>query len=227
MIINCLIIDDEPASREVLETYISDTKDLNLVKSCKNALEANEILKKENIQLLFLDINMPKLSGMQFYKALIHPPMVIFTTAYPQYAIEGFEVEAIDYLLKPFPFDRFLKAVNKAFNKWDSSIDKSSDYIVLKADKKVYRIGINDIIRLESVGDYVKVFYSDQHILVHESMQNLLLQLPTNVFVRVHKSHSINFLKLQSIDGNRIFIEAHEVPMGATYKNDVMSKMSL
>lgn len=116
MKINCIIVDDEPASRDVLEKFISDCPSLNLLYSCKNAFEANEILNKDDVQLIFLDINMPKLSGLKFYKSLTNPPFVIFTTAYPEYAVEGFEVEAVDYLLKPFPFDRFLKAVNKALD---------------------------------------------------------------------------------------------------------------
>ncbi len=229
MPINCLIIDDEPASREVLERYIEDTKELNLIKACKNAFEANEELKKDrDIHLLFLDINMPKLNGMDFYKSLINPPLVIFTTAYPEYALDGFEVEAVDYLLKPFPFSRFLKAINKATHQLKNSTQQSiDDFITLKADKKIHRIDHDEIIRLESIGDYVKVFYKDTHILVHDTLQNILNKLPAQIFIRVHKSHVVNFFKLDSAEGNMLHIGTENVPIGATYKSDLIDKLSL
>lgn len=226
--INCLIIDDEPASRDILETYIKDTEELNLIALCKNALEANVMLKNNaNIHLLFLDINMPKLNGMDFYKALTTPPLVIFTTAYPEYAIEGFEVEAVDFLLKPFPYARFLKAVNKASKLLNTSKDAKEEFITLKADKKMHRIRLYDIIRLESVGDYVKLFFLDKSILVHDTMTNILKKLPSHIFIRTHKSHVINFLKLESVEGNMIHLETFNVPIGATYKSEVEKKLKL
>ena len=222
MRINCIVVDDEPASRDILEKYISDCPSINLICSCKNAMEASDILNKEVIHLIFLDINMPKLSGLKFYKSLSNPPYVIFTTAYPEYAVEGFEVDAIDYLLKPFPFKRFLKAVNKAINKFDSIKQENHKYsfILLKSGKKLYRVVIDEINFLEALGDYVKVYYSDKSILVHETFQNMLSQLPESEFIRVHKSFAIAFNKLEVIEGNMIKIKDKSIPIGQTYRSE-------
>ena len=225
MRINCIVVDDEPASRDILEKYISDCPSINLICSCKNAMEASDILNKEVIHLIFLDINMPKLSGLKFYKSLTNPPYVIFTTAYPEYAVEGFEVDAIDYLLKPFPFERFLKAVNKAINKFDGSKQENHEYsfILLKSDKKLYRVVIDEINFLEALGDYVKVYYSDKSILVHDTFQNMLSQLPENEFIRVHKSFAIAFNKLEVIEGNMIKIKDKSIPIGQTYRSEFIN----
>lgn len=223
MKINCIIVDDEPASRGVLEKFISDCPSLNLLYSCKNAFEANKILNKDDVQLIFLDINMPKLSGLKFYKSLTNPPFVIFTTAYPEYAVEGFEVDAVDYLLKPFPFERFLKAVNKASNVLNNKqVASDSSYILLKSDKKLYRIILNEINYLEALGDYVKVNYSNQSIIVHETFQNLLSQLEESKLVRVHKSFAIALNKFDHIEGNLIKITDKFIPIGQTYRSEFL-----
>ncbi len=221
MRINCIVVDDEPASRDILEKFISDCPSLNLICLCKNAFEAMQTINKENIQLIFLDINMPKLSGLRFYKSLINPPYVIFTTAYPEYAVEGFEVDAIDYLLKPFSFERFLKAVNKAIDKFVNKQQKSENSsILLKSDKKLYRVIIDDINYLEALGDYVKVYYSNKSIIVHETFQNMLSQLPEKEFVRVHKSFAIALNKFEIIEGNMIKIKDKSIPIGQTYRSE-------
>lgn len=228
MKINCIIVDDEPASCDILEKYIADTPNLNLVSTCKNAFEANDIINNQNIQLIFLDINMPKISGMNFYKSLLNPPYVIFTTAYPEYAVEGFEVNALDYLLKPFPFERFLKAVNKA-NETISNKKveiNNSNFILLKADKKLHRINVDEISYLESIGDYVKVYYGNNCIIVHETFQNLLNQLPKDKFIRVHKSFAISINKFEIIEGNMIKINEKRIPIGHTYRNDFLNAIS-
>lgn len=224
MRINSIVVDDEPASREILEKYISNCSSINLICSCKNAMEASVVLSKEVIHLIFLDINMPKLSGLKFYKSLTNPPYVIFTTAYPEYAVEGFEVDAIDYLLKPFPFERFLKSVNKAINKLKSNKQETHDhsFILLKSDKKLYRIKIDEINYLEALGDYVKVYYSNKSILVHETFQNMLNQLPKDEFCRVHKSFAIAFNKLEVIEGNMIKIKDKLIPIGQTYRSEFL-----
>jgi DNA-binding LytR/AlgR family response regulator len=225
MKINCIIVDDEPASREILEKYVADCSCLNLVTICKNSFEAGEAIDNFDIQLIFLDINMPKLSGMKFYRSLINPPFVIFTTAYPEFAVEGFEVNAVDYLLKPFPFDRFLKAVNKAADilKNQGSDKNNCDYVFLRSDKKIYRVIIDDISNLEAVGDYVKIFFRDKHIMVHETFQNLLNQLPDKLFVRVHKSHAIAINKIDTIEGNMVKISDKYLPIGETYRTEFMN----
>ncbi|MFO7844659.1 MAG: response regulator transcription factor [Bacteroidales bacterium] len=224
---NCIVVDDEPASREILEKYISDCTSLNLISSCTNALEANEIINQEQIQLIFLDINMPKLSGIKFYKSLSNPPFVIFTTAYPEYAVEGFEVDAVDYLLKPFSFERFLKSINKVLNIFNQK-DKynHNPFIVLKSDKKLFRVNINDINYLEALGDYVKVDFLFQTIMVHDTFQNLLSQLNESNLVRVHKSFAISLNKFDHIEGNMIIIKDKSIPIGQKYRADLLKIIS-
>jgi DNA-binding LytR/AlgR family response regulator len=222
MKISCIIVDDEPASREILEKYVHDCPNLNLVHICKNAFEANDVVSTQNIQLIFLDINMPMLSGMMFYKSLTNPPYVIFTTAYPEFAVEGFEVNAVDYLLKPFPFERFLKSVNKATELINSKKKEpvNSEFILLKSDKKIHRIMINDIFYLEAIGDYVRVFYDDKNIVVHDTFQNILKMLPAGQFIRIHKSYAVSINKFESIEGNRVKINTRSIPVGQTYKHE-------
>ncbi len=224
MTINCIIVDDEPVSQDILKKYVADTPALNLMQTCNNAFEASEALMQYKIDLIFLDINMPKLSGMKFYKSLNNPPYVIFTTAYPEFAAEGFEVDAIDYLLKPFPFDRFLKAVNRANDRISKLENKSTpgEYILLKADKKLHRINLSDISHLEALGDYVKVFYNDSFILVHETLQRLLDQLPETEFIRIHKSYVISTGNISYVEGNQVKIGAYEIPIGQKYRDGFM-----
>lgn len=225
MTINCIIVDDEPVSQDILKKYVVDTTALNLIKVCSNAFEASEALMKHQIDLIFLDINMPKLSGMKFYKSLSNPPYVIFTTAYPEFAAEGFEVDAIDYLLKPFPFDRFLKAVNRATERIAKpSINSTTEeYILLKADKKLHKVNLSDISHLEALGDYVKVFYNDSFILVHETLQRLLYQLPEKEFIQIHKSYIISTGNINYVEGNLVKMGEYEIPVGPKYKDKLFN----
>jgi DNA-binding LytR/AlgR family response regulator len=221
MTIQCIIVEDEPASQEILKAYIKDCPNLALAETCKNAFEANEVLMNRKVDLMFLDINMPGLSGMKFYKSLSRPPFVIFTTAYPEFALEGFEVDAVDYLLKPFPFDRFLKAVNRAADrlKPDSGIQMKDDFMLLKADKKIHKVLLADILYLEGLGDYVKVHFKDRFLLVHETLQNLQSRLPEPAFYRIHKSFIVSFNKFSYIEGNQIQIGDQSIPIGNTYRD--------
>lgn len=228
MKVNCIIVDDEPAAREILERYVSRCDALHLVAVCSHAFEAGEALKNHDIQLIFLDINMPRLSGMQFYKSLENPPFVIFTTAYPEYAVEGFEVNAVDFLLKPFPFDRFEAAVRKATEiiRSREQMLPGNAFILLRSDKKLFRVGIDDIYHIKAVGDYVQVFFGEKSILVHSTFQNLLNQLPQDEFVRVHKSHAIALNKVETIDGNTVRLNGKSIPVGLSYKPAFMEKIS-
>lgn len=227
MKINCIIVDDEPVSQDILKTYVSDVPMLNLKQVCHNAVEATEALMKYSIDLIFLDINMPKISGMKFYKSLSNPPYVIFTTAYPEYASEGFEVDAIDYLLKPFPFDRFFKAVNRVLNRIVKPDHESvsEEYILLKANKKLYQIRISDISYLEAMGDYVKVFYAKTQILVHDTLQRLMDQLPVDNFIRSHKSFVVSTTKISYLERNQVVIDGAEIPIGQKYKQELMDAL--
>jgi len=221
MKINCLIIDDEPSSQLVLKKFISDVDFLELKGVCSNAVDAIQVLKQnQTIDLLFLDINMPKISGLTFYKSLQNPPEVIFTTAYPQYAVDGFEVNAIDYLLKPFSFERFFTAVNKVIEKKFPSDPKSDSehFIMIKSSKTLHKINSKDILFIEALGDYVKVHLEDQYILTNATFTSILETLPKQIFIRTHKSFAINFKKMNSLSGNQITIKNHKIPIGQKYK---------
>lgn len=215
--INCLIIDDEPLAREVLESYVEEIPELFLVKSCKNALDARELLNRESVDLIFLDINMPQLSGLSFYKTLVNKPKVIFTTAYAEHAVEGFELNATDYLLKPISFERFEKAVEKVL----LSTSTSQDFMMLKADKRIHKINFNQIRYFESIGDYVKVHIEDKStLIISDTLKKLIRELPS-IFLRVHKSYIINTTKLEFIEGNSIRLGEENIPIGQSYREQV------
>src|SRR5512145_1235788 len=224
MKIKCLIVDDEPLSQDVLKKYISDAPMLELMKSCFDAFEATEILQTNAIQLIFLDINMPGLSGVRFVRTLSNPPLIIFTTAYPEYAIEGYEVDAVDYLVKPFSYERFLKAVNKAAEKITLSQLKTPSaegFLLLKSDKKVYKVNYGEIFYMQSLGDYIKVFTTEKCIVVHDTIRNMVEQLPESRFIRVHKSYIIAVEKIHYIEGNQVKIANEMIPVGLSFRDDL------
>ena len=200
---------------------------LELSGICNNAIEALEELNKNHIDLLFLDINMPKISGLTFYKSLKNPPDVIFTTAYSEHAIDGFELNATDYLLKPFSFDRFFTAVNKVVEKKHSNNKiNNNDYLLIKANKITHKIATNDILFIEAYGDYVKVHIEDKYILTNSTFTNIFNQLPKNIFFRTHKSFAINLDKIDTINGNRISITTHLVPIGQKFKREFLKSLN-
>lgn len=218
MNIRCLIIDDEPSSQNVLKSFIHKIDYLELAQVCNNALEALEYLKSNAVDLLFLDINMPQLSGIDFYKSLKNPPKVIFTTAYSSYAIEGFEVDATDYLLKPFSFHRFVKAVLKVKDLNDAKID----YIIVKSDKKLHQIKIEDIYFIEGLGDYIKIHLKNTFLITYKSLKTMHTSLPRSIFKQVHKSFIINKNKLEYIEGNLAIINSNKIPLGQKYKKEFL-----
>lgn len=226
MKLRSVIIEDEPPAQEVLKLYANDCPAIELVAICRDAFTASEVLLKERIDLLFLDINLPRLSGINFLKSLQYPPMVIFTTAYPEYAIEGFEHDAVDYLVKPFSFDRFLKAVNKALEKFiirnkEQQFTENQNYIVLRSDKKTYRINCADILFIESTGDYLKVQLINKHLVIHETLTGILEPLPSSDFIRVHKSFIVALNKISYIDGKQLKIGDFFIPIGRIYKENL------
>jgi DNA-binding LytR/AlgR family response regulator len=226
---SCIIIEDEPLAQKVLEKYIGDHPSLYLSGIFADAIEAQQSLVKNPVQIIFLDINLPRLSGINFLKTLSHPPLIIFTTAYPEFAAEGFELDAVDYLLKPFSFERFLKAVNKAFEKLERKEDTTSKsvspFVFLKADKKVYKIDLEDILYLEALDDYVKVVAIENQILVNDTLKNLLLQLPESQFIRVHKSYIIAKNKIVFFEGNYVKVGGKDIPIGASYRDEIFTKL--
>jgi len=228
--IRCMIIEDEPLAQNVLKKYIDEVPSLDLIAVCGNALEAQDIVQTNNIQLLFLDVNLPKLSGINFLRTLPDPPLVIFTTAYPEFAVEGFELDAVDYLVKPISFERFLKAINKVLNKSSRqqarlTEDKNTnDYILLKADKKVYRINLEDILYAEATGDYVKVITREGQYITNITLKKLLEELPDNDFIRVHKSFIISASKIKFFEGNYVKVGQTDIPIGAAYREDIFAR---
>ncbi len=224
MSLTCLIIDDEPSAQTVLKKYIQNVDFLELAGVCNNAIEGLQKLKENPCtDLIFLDINMPKISGLTFYKSLLDPPEVVFTTAYPQYAIDGFEVNAIDYLLKPFSFDRFFTAINKFLDKKSNSQHKSdSQFLLIKSNKTLHKIPVKDINFIEAFGDYVKIHTANKTILTNNTFTFILGQLPNKVFIRCHKSFAINSEKMNHIRGNQISIQNLYIPIGQKYKAEFL-----
>ncbi len=229
----CVIVDDEPLARQGMELNIANVSTLQLLGSFSNALAASDFLRKEKIDLMFLDINMPELSGLDFLKSLRDAPMVIFTTAYPQYALESYELEAIDYLVKPIRIERFLKAVNKAENYLKllqqdgnhSQVEKiEDDYVFIKADRKYFKIYFKDILYIEGLKDYVVIYTSDNKIITSMNVKTIAAQLPAAIFARVSKSYIVNTLHISSFDNELIYINNHEIPLGQSFKDDFIKQ---
>jgi DNA-binding LytR/AlgR family response regulator len=222
--IRCAIIDDEPLSRDVLRQFISDHPDLILAGEYKDALESISGIEAIPVDLLLLDINLPKLSGINFYKTLANKPLVIFTTAYPEFALDGFELNAVDYLMKPIPFDRFLHAIQKVKERLKPQI-AIQDHIMLKVDKKLYRTPYEDILFLEAFGDYAKVHLDNQVLVITTTMKKMEDELPIPLFIRVHKSFIVNTSKVAFIEGNQISIGNQMVPIGLRYRENVLQRL--
>lgn len=226
MNIQCIIIDDEPLSQDILKKFILEIERLEIAGIFDDALEASVFLRDHKVDLIFLDINMPRLSGIQFFKSLENPPPVIFTTAYPEFAVEGFALDAVDYLLKPFPFERFLKAVNKAFEKMDNSHFTSKEKVLwLKSDKKLNKLFVQDIMYIEAVGDYVKIVMEEGNLLVHETLQGILSKLKTHGFERIHRSYIIAMDKIAYVEGNRVGVGDTVLPVGQSYRDNFFRKI--
>jgi DNA-binding LytR/AlgR family response regulator len=226
--IKYIIVDDETASHDNIKDYASNLSYLSFQKSCYNAFEALEYLNKHSIDLIFLDINMPKLSGLEFLKTLSNQPKIIITTAYEEFALEGYELNIDDYLLKPFNFSRFVKSVSKVSDALENksiSIQNSENNedtkIFIKEDKKYYQIKLNDILFIEAYGNYVKINMIDRIIVSHQTLTSFTHNLPENQFIRVHKSFIISIDKIVLIEGNRILIQDHKIPIGKMYKLNV------
>jgi DNA-binding LytR/AlgR family response regulator len=218
-------VDDEPLSLKILEKYAADVPQLELVATCSDAFAAMEVLRKEQVDLIFLDINMPKLSGISLLKSLDRPPLVIFTTAYPEYAVEGFELEAVDYLLKPFSLERFVKAVNRAAEKISPQKENRPGHLLVKAGKKLYKVAFDEIWYLEAYGDYVKVFTKEKMLLTKERLANLEAELPAENFLRIHRSYLISLDAIEFIEGNQVQVAGAKLPVSPTVKEDLLDRL--
>lgn len=226
--INCIIIDDEPLARNGLKEYINDIGFLNLVGEFDNPLNATAILGSGTVQLVFLDILMPKITGIEFLKTLSNPPAVIFTTAYPQYAIEGFEVNALDYLVKPISFERFLKAALKAKDLFDQKEMKTEgqEYFFIKVDNTLVKLLYDDILFVEALQNYVTIHANLKKHISYLTFKSVEEYLPADRFIKVHKSYIVSADKVNSIDGNEICIGQHRIPISRGLKDEVMDKLT-
>jgi len=226
MKIKCIIIDDEPLASEVIERHLSEFPTMEHVGSFVNALDALLLIEKGGIDVVFIDINMPKMSGLDFIRSLETKPYFIITTAYREYAVESFDLDVLDYLVKPIPFARFLKSINKLSQKFitDMSHDQlqqtsEKSFIFLKVDKKLVKIKFEDIFFIESLKDYIKVFTKSGDYLAHKSLSAITEELPKNQFLRLHRSFTVALDKIQALEGNSVLVTNKRIPIGRKYIN--------
>jgi len=228
-----IIVDDETVAHDIIEKYCNLLPSMQLMAHCYDAIEAIEFLQAENVDLIFLDLNMPKLKGFDFLRTLTHPPKVIVTTAYREHALEGYELNIVDYLLKPFSFERFLKAVNKVVQSSERSSEpivpspeqpRKVERIFFQANKKHYQILLDDLLFVEASGNYTKIHLINEIITIREKLSAVQQMLPINEFVQVHRSFIVSAKKIKRIEGNQIILENHVVPIGKSYR-DALNKI--
>jgi len=224
-----LIVDDEPLAQEVIERYLRNINELELVGKCSNALEAFEVLHNKHIDLMFLDISMPVISGIDFLRSLRIAPAVIITTAYPDFALQGYELDVIDYLVKPISLERFMRAVNKVIERIKKptpviaeSKQIKADYMFVKCDQKLIKIRFNDIDYIEGMKDYVKIFTNNKMIVTLHTMKFFENNLPSHIFIRIHKSYIVNVDAIKTISGNELEINQTKIPIGNSFKDNVL-----
>jgi len=232
MELKCLIVDDEVLAQDVIEKYITNIPTLKLVGKCDNAVEAISFLHNNQVDLLFLDLNMPELSGLDMLKTLSNPPKVILTTAYSEYALESYEYGVLDYLLKPIKLERFIKAVNKVVEQQskkdgDENIPQKQQAhtIFIKEDQVTYQVKLNDIFFIEAYGNYLKVHTEDKVYVTRDTMHDMESKLPEETFMRIHKSYIVTLSKIDSVSGNRVYINEQEIPVGEMYKLALKQKI--
>ena len=232
MEIKCLIVDDEILAQDVIEKYILATPTLKLAGKCDNAIEAITFLHNNKVDLMFLDLNMPEMGGLEMLKTLSRPPKVIFTTAYSEYALESYEYGAVDYLLKPIKFERFMKAINKLVEQFTvsmqevSSQDDDNSSVFIKEDQITYQLKTATILYIEAYGNYLKVHTPDKTYVIRETMHEMQNLLPEKEFIRVHKSYIVSLAHIESIMGNRISIKGEEIPVGEIYKLSLKERIN-
>lgn len=228
MMINCLLVDDEPVAREGLKGYIEQIDYLNLVGVCKNAVEVPPLIKEHQIDLIYLDIEMPTLTGIDLVKSLINPPLIIFTSAYPQYALESFNLDVLDYLLKPVSFPRFLKATEKArlaLQSKPSNHPVGREYFFVKTNNKIVRVSFQDVLFIESLANYVVIHTIDQKIVAYLTTAGIESQLPPELFVRIHKSFIVAYHAILSIKNDEVITEKQALPIGKNQYSVLMEKI--
>jgi len=231
--INCIIVDDEPVAREILENHLLKIEAINIVATCKNAIEAFNELNSSAIDLVFLDINMPEISGLSFAKSINKNIKVIFTTAYREYAVDGFNLQAVDYLLKPISFERLLQAVNKYLDEnisVSNEVEKvvkedQSDFIFVRSDRKMIKVNFSEIDFIESFSDYIKIHLEDKTIVTRETISNIEAKLPQKDFLRIHRSYIVSISKIDSFTNEFIEVKKKAHPISRSYKKDVLNRL--
>ncbi len=230
--INCIIVDDEPMAREILQTHLQKMDFVNVVKTCKNAVEAFNVVSTEQIDLVFLDINMPEISGLSFAKSITKSIKVIFTTAYREYAVDGFNLQAVDYLLKPISFDRLAQAINKFTDERvqvqaESFIDiqQENDFIFVRSDRKMVKVNFDEVNYIESLSDYIKIHLGNRIIITRETISNIDAKLPKARFLRVHRSYIVTIAKIESFTNEFVEINKKAIPISRSYKVAVLTKL--
>ncbi|MDD7884567.1 LytTR family DNA-binding domain-containing protein [Flavivirga sp. 57AJ16] len=230
--INCIIIEDEIPAQKILKNFIGKIPNLSLIETFKAAIEANSFLNISKVDIIFLDINLPDMSGLDFIKTVKNPPAIIMTTAYPEYAVSSFELPTIvDYLVKPFSFDRFLKAINKAKNRIEvpkNILEEDlEETIFLNVDKTLHKLVLGSIVYIESDRNYITVVTETQKLSYIDSLKNWTVKLPETHFIQVHKSYIINSKFVDKLSGNTIFVKANKIPIGRTYKQALLSALGV
>jgi len=228
--IRCLVVDDEPLAREGLINYIEQLDYLQLVGEAKDPVEASNIISQQEVDVLFLDIQMPKITGLDYLRSLSNPPTVIITTAYPSYALEGFELSVLDYLVKPITFARFMQSTEKAKNKFAQAEgaakdQNKQDHFFIKVDSKYEKIFYDEILFIEAMQNYIKIVTAEGHHLSLLSMKALLKELPESQFIQVHKSYIVNIDGIRTIDGNQLLIEDRKIPISRGLKTELIPKL--
>lgn len=231
--IKCLIVDDEPVARGIIESFVDKIGTIELLKSCKNVFEAFEVVNNNEVDLIFLDINMPEVSGLTLAKAIDKKTKIIFTTAYREYAIEGFELQAVDYLLKPISFERFLKAVHnffdissqKAINTVSIAEKNEKHFIFVRSDRKMVKVNFDEILYVESLSDYVKIHTDKKAIVTRETITNIEAKLPQNQFLRIHRSYIVSIKNIESYTNEYIEIKNKALPISRSYKESILRKL--
>jgi len=227
--LRCIVVDDEPLAQQVIVTYIGRLSHMELVATCDNAMEAMQALQKDKIDVMFLDIQMPVITGVEFLRSLQHPPRVIFTTAYPDFALDGYDLNITDYLLKPISFERFMKAVNKVSEAVNNEEHNTPipDHFFVKEDGKLVRVNFADIDHIECMKDYAKIFTKQRMIVTHHTMKKFEEVLPDQQFMRIHRSYIVSLSSINAIFGNVVETAKGRLPVGANYREMLMEKIKV
>jgi DNA-binding LytR/AlgR family response regulator len=227
-LIKCIIVEDEVLAQNVIQSHLQKVDRFELVGICNNALEAKDVLNKQEVDLIFLDIQLPGMTGLNFLRTLTNPPLVVLTTAYAEYALESYEFNVIDYLLKPISFDRFSKTVNKIvegrlFTQPKEKDNHSNDHIFIKSNSKFFKVNFSEVIYIESMKDYLKIHTGEYKLVTHQTMNDMEKILPAKQFIRIHKSYMVAVARIKTIYGNSVEMENATIPIGINYKEKVMN----